>query len=195
MIWLVSQIGLECASLYLKSRLAYSWMNWQCPYILFISCLHRQKCSQICFMCMEGTVLHETTVDWPPLLPCQSSSPSWYQRYFSLSFLCSHQYLIDLFSVSYNGGFLLPYEKIIMFVHLLHRLIHISKCPGSNLLIDNNGNLKLADFGLARSFSSDQNGQPLTNRVITLWYRYVFISDHPQIHCCCITGLSLISPF
>jgi len=43
--------------------------------------------------------------------------------------------------------------------------------PGSNLLIDNNGILKLADFGLARSFSNDQNGQPLTNRVITLWYR------------------------
>ncbi len=77
---------------------------------------------------------------------------------------------------------MLPCEKIIMFVHLLHTLIHICKCPGSNLLIDNNGNLKLADFGLARSFSSDQNGQPLTNRVITLWYRYVLISDHPQIH-------------
>ena len=41
---------------------------------------------------------------------------------------------------------------------------------GSNLLIDNEGNLKLADFGLARSFSSDHNAN-LTNRVITLWYR------------------------
>lgn len=41
---------------------------------------------------------------------------------------------------------------------------------GSNLLIDNEGNLKLADFGLARSFSNDHNGN-LTNRVITLWYR------------------------
>lgn len=44
---------------------------------------------------------------------------------------------------------------------------------GSNLLIDNEGNLKLADFGLARSFSNDHNAN-LTNRVITLWYRYVF---------------------
>lgn len=43
---------------------------------------------------------------------------------------------------------------------------------GSNLLIDNEGNLKLADFGLARSFSNDHNAN-LTNRVITLWYRYL----------------------
>ncbi|GKC66942.1 cyclin-dependent kinase C-1-like protein, partial [Tanacetum coccineum] len=37
----------------------------------------------------------------------------------------------------------------------------------SNLLIDNEGNLKLADFGLARIYSSDHKGN-LTNRVISL---------------------------
>jgi len=37
-------------------------------------------------------------------------------------------------------------------------------------LIDNHGILKLADFGLARSYSYDHTVH-LTNRVITLWYR------------------------
>ena len=51
-----------------------------------------------------------------------------------------------------------------------HCIKHIS-LAGSNLLIDNHGILKLADFGLARSFTTDPNAR-LTNRVITLWYRW-----------------------
>jgi cyclin-dependent kinase 12/13 len=40
---------------------------------------------------------------------------------------------------------------------------------GSNLLLDNSGMLKIADWGLARSWTEAR--KQYTNKVITLWYR------------------------
>ncbi|CAL0316587.1 unnamed protein product [Lupinus luteus] len=49
--------------------------------------------------------------------------------------------------------------------HVLHRDI-----KGSNLLINEEGILKIADFGLASLFDPDRK-HSMTNRVVTLWYR------------------------
>ncbi|XP_072998272.1 probable serine/threonine-protein kinase At1g54610 [Typha latifolia] len=48
---------------------------------------------------------------------------------------------------------------------VLHRDI-----KGSNLLLDNSGILKIADFGLA-AFFDPKHKHPMTSRVVTLWYR------------------------
>ncbi|KAK7940105.1 hypothetical protein WMY93_003431 [Mugilogobius chulae] len=47
-------------------------------------------------------------------------------------------------------------------------LVQDIKC--SNILLNNRGQIKLADFGLARLYSSEES-RPYTNKVITLWYR------------------------
>lgn len=48
---------------------------------------------------------------------------------------------------------------------VLHRDI-----KGPNLLLNNSGVLKIADFGLAAFFDVDDR-QPMTSKVVTLWYR------------------------
>lgn len=54
--------------------------------------------------------------------------------------------------------------------YLHHKGVIHRDMKGSNILINNRGELKLADFGLAR-FYHKRRRSDYTNRVITLWYR------------------------
>lgn len=54
--------------------------------------------------------------------------------------------------------------------HFLNRGVLHRDIKGSNLLLDNCGTLKIADFGLASIFDPNKK-HPMTSRVVTIWYR------------------------
>eukprot|EP00538_Stauroneis_constricta_P004699 CAMPEP_0119570744 /NCGR_PEP_ID=MMETSP1352-20130426/43764_1 /TAXON_ID=265584 /ORGANISM="Stauroneis constricta, Strain CCMP1120" /LENGTH=449 /DNA_ID=CAMNT_0007620417 /DNA_START=3452 /DNA_END=4801 /DNA_ORIENTATION=- len=61
-------------------------------------------------------------------------------------------------------------QQLLSGIHYMHinKVIH-RDLKASNLLVNRKGELKIADWGLARSWTSDM--KRLTNKVITLWYR------------------------
>lgn len=63
-------------------------------------------------------------------------------------------------------------KQLLQGLYGLHsnKIIH-RDMKSSNILITKDGELRIADFGLARPFSADTTNRKYTNRVVTLWYR------------------------
>lgn len=61
------------------------------------------------------------------------------------------------------------FKQLLLGIQYLHEngILH-RDIKGSNILIDNKGQLRITDFGLARKIKASHD---YTNRVITLWYR------------------------
>lgn len=79
--------------------------------------------------------------------------------------------LLDKFKSSFTPKLVKSYMHQMLdaigFCHM-HRILHRDLKP-QNLLVDRDGHLKLADFGLARSFNVPMRAY--THEVVTLWYR------------------------
>ncbi|XP_015918218.2 cyclin-dependent kinase 12 [Parasteatoda tepidariorum] len=76
--------------------------------------------------------------------------------------------LVD-FSEIHIASFMKQLLDGLRYCHMKNFLHRDIKC--SNILMNNRGQIKLADFGLARLYNADDKQRPYTNKVITLWYR------------------------
>lgn len=70
--------------------------------------------------------------------------------------------------------------QILCGVKYMHsaEVIHRDLKPANNL-VNNNGELKICDFGLARGYILER---PMTANVVTLWYRAPEVILNPQMY-------------
>ncbi|XP_075237896.1 cyclin-dependent kinase 12 isoform X3 [Lycorma delicatula] len=73
------------------------------------------------------------------------------------------------FNESHNASIMKQLLDGLNYCHKKNFLHRDIKC--SNILMNNKGEVKLADFGLARLYNAEDRQRPYTNKVITLWYR------------------------
>ncbi|KAG2717336.1 hypothetical protein I3843_03G172000 [Carya illinoinensis] len=130
-------------------------------------------CESVKFMAREIIILRR--LDHPNIIKLEGLITSQMSRSLYLVFEYMEH---DLTGLASNPGikFSEPQVKCYM-QQLLSGLDHCHSrgvlhrdIKGSNLLIDDRGILKIADFGLATYFDP-HDSVPLTSRVVTLWYR------------------------
>ncbi|KAM4123481.1 hypothetical protein ACJW30_01G163300 [Castanea mollissima] len=123
------------------------------------------------FMAREMIFLHK--LDHPNIIKLQglATSRMHYSLYLVFDFMET-----DLATIIFRREERLTESQVKCYMHQL--LSGLKYCHDSgiihrdikaaNILIDKNGVLKIADFGLANNYRTNN---PLTNRVVTLWYR------------------------
>ncbi|KAL3516212.1 hypothetical protein ACH5RR_023114 [Cinchona calisaya] len=125
------------------------------------------------FMAREIIILRR--LDHPNVIKLEGLVTSRMSCSLYLVFECMEHDLAGL-AASPDVQFTEPQVKCYM-KQLLSGLEHCHKrrvlhrdIKGSNLLLDNSGILRIADFGLATIFDPSHK-HPMTSRVVTLWYR------------------------
>ncbi|KAL2254281.1 UNVERIFIED_CONTAM: putative serine/threonine-protein kinase [Sesamum indicum] len=127
----------------------------------------------VCFMAREILILRK--LDHPNVMKLEGLVTS---RVSSSLYLVFEYMEHDLAGLTSSPLVKFTESQIKCYMHQLlsglehchtHGVLH-RDIKGSNILVDNNGNLKIGDFGLATLFGSNQK-HPLTSRVVTLWYR------------------------